>query len=161
MDSARSARTLQRNLIMPSIFRQCAIAAATAALFATSTPASAQSEVRLVASHPRNDAQVAAPVERVSLAFNQVVDLTHIDIEAEDGTITVVYDVFETPDNERKANNFTDDLKQAVTAPGKYYVNYGASVTTGKTTSTVGGWITFTVTDPDALADDGANGKPD
>lgn len=126
------------------------------AAIAAASPASAQHDLRLVASHPRNDAEVAAPVERVSLAFNQVVDLTHLDIEAEDGTITVVYDLFETPDNPRQASNFTDDLKQAVTAPGKYYLNYGASATTGKSTSTAAGSITFVVTDPNAPAEDAA-----
>jgi methionine-rich copper-binding protein CopC len=141
--------------------RPLAIAIAIAAAFVVPAPALAQGEVRLVASHPRNETQVAAPVERISLAFNQVVDLTRVDVEAEDGTITVIYDSFETPDNPRKASNFTDDLKKAVTAPGKYYVNYGASATMGKTTSTVAGFITFTVAEPDASTDDATAGTPD
>ena len=130
------------------------IAAAMTITLGLAAQAAAQSEVRLVASHPRSETEVNAPVERVSLAFNRVVDLTHLDIEAADGTITVIYDVFETPDNPRQASNFTDDLKQAVTTPGKYYVNYGASVTVGQSTSTLAGFIGFTVTDPEADAPD-------
>lgn len=141
---------------MHTLFRAIAITAAFGAALISAAPAQAQNEIRLVASHPRNDAEVAAPVERVSLAFNQVVDLTSINIEAEDGAITVIYDFFENPDNPRQASNFTDDLKAAVTAPGKYYVNYGASATIGKTTSTVAGFITFTVTDPNAPPADDA-----
>ncbi|MDZ3831885.1 MAG: hypothetical protein U0S50_08720 [Sphingopyxis sp.] len=78
---------------------------ATTAAIAAALPAAAQTDVRLVASHPRNDAEV--------------------------------------------------------TAPGKYYVHYGASVTAGKTISAVAGSITFTVTDPNAPADDGATGTSD
>lgn len=135
---------------MQNPFRAIVIAAAVGAALTSAAPAKAQSEIRLVASHPRNEAEVVAPVERVSLAFNQVVDLMSLEIEAEDGTVTVIYDLFKTPDSPRQASNFTDDLKTAVTLPGKYYVNYAASATIGKTTSTAAGSITFTVTDPNA-----------
>ncbi|MDZ3832331.1 MAG: copper resistance protein CopC [Sphingopyxis sp.] len=138
---------------MPTPFRSLALVMALAlGSSAVYAQPPANSEVsaapRFATSNPRDGSVVSGTLEQISLAFTAEVDLTYLDVEKPDGTKILLFDRFADGAQDRRANSFVDSLPHPLDQPGHYYINYGASFTIGRSTSTLAAYTSFEIAAP-------------